>query len=40
MNPNGLVHWRQVSGAVVASPDHNSCNNRDRDRPAASAAIC
>ena len=42
--PNGLAHWRQVTGAVVASPSHNSCKNRDRtraaSRPAASAAIC
>ncbi len=39
MPSNGLAHWRQVTGAVVASPDHNSCKNRDEGRPAASAAI-
>ncbi len=40
MPPNGLAHWRQVTGTAVASHNPGSCKNRDEGRLAADAAIC
>jgi hypothetical protein len=30
--PDSLAHRRQVTGAVVANYNHNSCKKRDRKR--------
>ena len=40
LTPNVLDHWRQVIGALRARHKSYHCTKCDKDRPAASEAIC